>query len=102
MGTSPPKQKAPLSVTLNAMMVAAAASAALPPSVRMLRPAATACCPPAETAPFVPLAFQLCAVDLDTNSVNRAASTTTFNRQVCLHIFRISDSAATLLFPVSP
>src|SRR5947207_383956 len=45
MGASPPKQNAPLSVTLSAISVAAAASAALPPSFRTDRPAATASCP---------------------------------------------------------
>src|SRR5262245_527069 len=58
MGTSPPKQKALASVTLSARMVAAAASAALPPAFRISRPASTAPCPPATTAPLLPDAFQ--------------------------------------------
>src|SRR5262245_1023302 len=59
MGTSPPKQKAVLSVTLRASMVATAASAAVPPPLRTARPASTASCPPAATAPWVPVAFQV-------------------------------------------
>src|SRR6266851_1348675 len=58
MGTSPPKQKELLSVTLRAKMVAAAASAALPPLLRTLMPASTASCPPAATAPLGPDPFQ--------------------------------------------
>src|SRR5262245_36645750 len=39
-------------------MVATAASAALPPPFRRVMPASTASCPPAETAPPLPDAFQ--------------------------------------------
>src|ERR1051326_9013610 len=59
MGTSPPKQNAVLSVTLSARMVATAASAALPPALRRVRPASIASWPPAATAPFFPAAFQV-------------------------------------------
>src|SRR5438105_9148747 len=76
MGTSPPKQNELLSVTLRAKIVAAAASAALPPLLRTLTPAFTASCPPAATAPLGPDPFQSgggtgCA---DTRVADRARS----------------------------
>src|SRR4051812_2748386 len=55
IGTSPPKQNPPESVTLRAKMVAAAASAALPPCLRISMPAATDSAPPALTAPWRPV-----------------------------------------------
>src|SRR5262245_57007512 len=55
MGTSPPKQNDWASVTLRAKIVAAAASTALPPALRISSPASTAPWPPAATAPFLPL-----------------------------------------------
>src|SRR5215831_3889240 len=58
IGTSPPKQKPPESVTLRARIVAAAASAAFPPPLRICRPAATASAPPALTAPWLPVASE--------------------------------------------
>src|SRR6516165_4829908 len=58
IGTSPPKQKLLLSVTLRAKIVVTAASTALPPFFKDARPAATASLPPAQTAPCLPSACQ--------------------------------------------
>jgi hypothetical protein len=58
IGTSPPKQKLMLSVTLRAKMVVTAASTALPPFFKAARPAATASLPPAQIAPCLPSACQ--------------------------------------------
>ncbi len=52
IGTSPPKQNERASVTLSARIVAAPASAALPPRLRISIPACTASRPPAATTPF--------------------------------------------------
>src|SRR5437868_5332345 len=94
IGTSPPKQNDLLSVMLNAKIVATAASAALPPFLRIAIPASTAPCPPAATAPCLPDPLQLafCAGAAAANNNAKAVARNATRINAALDVMRETSS----------